>query len=312
MRYLLILVSALALTLTSCVNTQQVKIDGLPIKLGDSTTQVQAAFQTQLEAEPYENSVNKGGYSLQLRSKGVWTFFNNEGKAITIRLSAPFKGNVAGVKIGDTLLTLKTKLGEPVKKPFKFGMSDAYLYYPDDTYSARFDVNESGEVETIFIINTPHTTTFSSAVKIDPVSIDRILGNENLPHPDELDADKYNKILDQIANSETNLLDTNNKEWNSSNPKWKPIFDRIRTDLESVIPPITLNVELTNIEHNYKLDITSQLSKSDVDSILAYYDSPQGQRYQDFIHRIDLEMNSGVVSLVAKKTAPSTSKYPHA
>ena len=140
---------------SACIATaaqaQQAKTEGLPIKLGDSVSQMQSAFQTSIEPEPYESAVNKGGSVLRLRTKGVWTFFNKEGKVQTIRLDAPFKGNVGGVKIGDPLRTLKSVLGESVKKPFKFGLSEAYIYYPDDTFSARFDVNDSGEVETIFI-----------------------------------------------------------------------------------------------------------------------------------------------------------------
>lgn len=142
---------ALLLSLSALVHAQQAKTEGLPIKLGDSPAQMQSAFQTQIEAEPYESALAKGGYVLRLRTRGVWTFFNKEGKAYTIRLDAPFKGSVAGVKVGDTVLTLKKLLGEPVKKPWKWGTSESYLYYPDDTYTARFDVNDAGEVETIFI-----------------------------------------------------------------------------------------------------------------------------------------------------------------
>jgi hypothetical protein len=196
MRYLRILASALAITLAACVKTQQTKIDGLPIKPGDSTTQVQAALQTSLEAEPYENSVNKGGYSLRLQSKGVWTFFGGDRKATTIRLEAPFKGSVAGIKIGDSLSTLKSKLGEPIREPSKFGNNNSYLYYVDDTYSARFDINESQKVETIFLINTIYTTTVQTTKPVNPVLIHKILGGESLSNSNETDIDKYNKMIE--------------------------------------------------------------------------------------------------------------------
>lgn len=145
------LISILIL-ITSSLYAQYPKTDGIPIVIGDSIAQFQAAFETKLEPESYETPGNKGGYTLRLRTKGVWAFFDKEGKISTIRLDAPFKGNISGIKIGDTLLTLKNKLGDPVKKPFKFAMNESYLYYPDDTYSARFDVDSSGEIVTIFII----------------------------------------------------------------------------------------------------------------------------------------------------------------
>jgi hypothetical protein len=43
---------------------------------------------------------------------------------------------------------------------------------------------------------------------------------------------------------------------------------------------------------------------SDVDSILAYYNLPDGHRYQVFIQRINQVMNAGVVALVTKTAAP--------
>lgn len=130
---------------------QQAGTEGLPIKLGDSVAEVQAAFQTTLEPEPYESAVTKDGKVLRLRTKGVSALFGKEGVTTTIRLQAPFKGSVSGVRIGDGLATLRKQLGEPVKEPFVFGSHEAYLYYPDGTNSARFDINQSGEVETIFI-----------------------------------------------------------------------------------------------------------------------------------------------------------------
>ena len=148
----LITLSSLAIVLfSSCAFSQQSKTEGLSVKLGDSIAQMQSAYQTPIEAEPYESATNKGGFVLRLRTKGVWVFFNKYGKAYTIRLDPPFKGNVAGVKVGDTVLAMKKQLGEPVKKPTKFGLNDSYLYYPDDTYSASYATNEAGEVETIFL-----------------------------------------------------------------------------------------------------------------------------------------------------------------
>lgn len=144
------LASALLLSI-SLVHAQQVKVEGLPVALGDSIKQVQTAFATQLEPEHYDSPLAKDGYTLRLRTKGVWTFFDKSGKARTIRLDAPFEGSVGGVKLGDSAATLKKQLGEPVRKPYKAGPFDSYLYYPDDTYSIRVLVNESGEVETIFI-----------------------------------------------------------------------------------------------------------------------------------------------------------------
>ncbi len=148
--------------------------------------------------------------------------------------------------------------------------------------------------------------TPSPVVKIAPALIDRLLTPGNLPQINEMDAAGYKKLLDKIADSETSLLDKNNKNWNSSNSNWGFIFDRVHGDLESGMPLATINSELEKIRHSYEKDIASNLSKSDVNTMLAYYDSSQGKRYQDFMQRIDRIMNSGMATLLAPKQIPSS------
>ena len=51
----------------------QHRIEGLPIKVGDTYEEVKAAYQTELKPEP---TTTPGSTSLRLRTKGVWFFFN--------------------------------------------------------------------------------------------------------------------------------------------------------------------------------------------------------------------------------------------
>src|SRR5579872_6467484 len=76
------------------------------------------------------------------------------------------------------------------------------------------------------------------AEQVDTASITKILGTENLLHPDVMDDEVRKKLLDSLANSETILLDPNNRDWKASSPKWKPIYDRIHADLEQEMPSI--------------------------------------------------------------------------
>ena len=132
--------------------------------------------------------------------------------------------------------------------------------------------------------------------QVDPVLIGRILGAESLTRAD---AATTKKQLDGIANSQTKLLDMDNKYWNVANPKWKVVYDRVRADLEADSPEIltAMTEAVGNLDRAYKAGIAENISQSDVDAILEFYGSPIGQRYRDFMRRIDPIMTGGTVSL---------------
>jgi hypothetical protein len=140
------------LLLTSVAHAAGTKIEGLPIKIGDTIEDVQKAFDTKLEPEQ-RNSENplsklKKQTELHLKTKGVWIFFE-KGKAVTIRVDPPFSGNVGGIKLGDPSSKIEKTLG-PATKHGTFGTSDTYTYYFDDITTTRFDINRDDVVETIF------------------------------------------------------------------------------------------------------------------------------------------------------------------
>lgn len=150
------------------------------------------------------------------------------------------------------------------------------------------------------------------AKQVDTASINKILGTENLPHPDPMDDATTKRVLDTTANSETRNLDPFNQNWNASSPEWKPVFDHIRADLESELPNsiAALQANPLKMQQDYEADIASHLAQSDVDSILTYYGTSEGQRYQDFIRKIDKIMSAGVGSIFAKEEAQSAAAWP--
>jgi len=132
------------------------QIYGVPVGLGDTVQEVKAELRTNMEPEemattPPSSSAERKTF-IRLKTKGIWTFFNSAGRVDTIRLDAPFAGTVGGVRIGDRFATVKATLGEPIKKPFPFGQSMAYIYMLNDAVTLRVDINKSKTVETIFLI----------------------------------------------------------------------------------------------------------------------------------------------------------------
>jgi hypothetical protein len=101
----------------------------------------------------HTESIYEGATGLRLKTRGVWFFFNKDGRIYTIRLDAPFRGAVNGVRIGDPAAKMLDVLGQPVKTlkaPVRLG-APAFLYYLDDETTARFDLDDDNQVETVFL-----------------------------------------------------------------------------------------------------------------------------------------------------------------
>ncbi|MCW3480875.1 hypothetical protein OL229_15110 [Neisseriaceae bacterium JH1-16] len=140
----------LSLSLTA---QAEVKMHGLPIKIGDTVEEVQKALGTRMEPEPYQSPGTQTAVKklqLRLKTKGVWVIFEKE-KATTIRMDAPFAGNIEGVKLGDSERKIEKTFGKAVKQG-NLGSSTTYQYYFNDVTTTEFVVNNSGALETIFLL----------------------------------------------------------------------------------------------------------------------------------------------------------------
>ncbi len=148
MRMLKSIATALFFVSISFGAAHTASIEGMPIRVGDTLDKVQDVYKTDMMPEPVK-SIREGTKGLRLKTRGVWFFFDKDGKIETIRLDAPFEGAINGVKIADTSAKMREVLGEPAKtlKP----RAEGYLYYIDDRTTARFDLGEDKKIETIFL-----------------------------------------------------------------------------------------------------------------------------------------------------------------
>ena len=135
---------------------------------------------------------------------------------------------------------------------------------------------------------------------VDPASIAVLLGEKE---PAAAPADPGNKRLIQgLANVATKSLDANNQDWTPSNPKWKTVYDHVHADFVKEMPDTGHDMS-GSIAHSYEQDIAMHVTQADIDAILAYYKTPQGRRYQDFLQRIDKVMGDGITHVGAATTA---------
>jgi hypothetical protein len=144
--------------------------------------------------------------------------------------------------------------------------------------------------------------------QVDAASIARILGKDALHRLDASESGNLEKLLEGLAATETKLLDRANKDWNASNPKWKAVFDRVHSDIEADAPQIIAAIKAAarKREEEFEAQIAARLSRPDLNAMRAYYDSPQGRRYEAFMHRVDHVMASGGAALNRSGTDASS------
>jgi hypothetical protein len=135
-------------------NADTVETQGLPIHIGNTVEEVQKALNTTMEPDEMSNQfpgpMSVKRTQLHLKTKGIWVFFEKN-KVYTIRVDAPFSGNVGGVKLGDPSSKITKTFGKPIKEA-RFGFQNTYTYYFDDVTTTKFMVNQNDEVETIYFI----------------------------------------------------------------------------------------------------------------------------------------------------------------
>ncbi len=84
------------------------RVDGLPAQLGQTLAAVQAALGPDAKL-----SSDRDGSSLAVDAAGALMKFNAQGQLIQLRLRAPATAKVLGVAVGDTLSSVRQRLGEP-------------------------------------------------------------------------------------------------------------------------------------------------------------------------------------------------------
>ena len=118
---------------------------GLKVALGDSMDRVKSLYN--ITSEPFTSGKSLG---FRLPLSGIYFFFTEADKTLeNIRVDAPFEGSVEGVRIGDPVSGILSRLGEPYTTPWDFGDNKAYAYRVGGRI-VRFDIDKAGKVATIF------------------------------------------------------------------------------------------------------------------------------------------------------------------
>jgi hypothetical protein len=145
-----------------CVREAQPAENELPIAVGDMYEKVRRVYgNVKAPSEYCEGNTGTGTpcpkKQLRLEDRGLWFFFDAQGKIYTIRLDEPWPGRISGIKIGDSKATVERQLGTPNGRdgpqegtgPYYYNGN--YIYRRAGKFIAVFSFDSSGRVQSIFL-----------------------------------------------------------------------------------------------------------------------------------------------------------------
>lgn len=149
------LLAGSAALLLICCPLALAQLNALPnidFKLGDDVATVKSVLKTDIEPEYMipRAEIRTGmppsltdTTMIHLRTRGIWAFFDKDGHVKTIRVDAPFRGDILGLQIGDAVDQMLAKLGQPIRKIPSPPDETRYSYAVDDTAYAIFDTSDA-------------------------------------------------------------------------------------------------------------------------------------------------------------------------
>jgi hypothetical protein len=155
----------------------------------------------------------------------------------------------------------------------------------------------------LWLISACGALPLSRAADVDVAAVRRIVAGDELPEQRLQEPERIRNMLDSVARDETQRLGST--DWTPSHPKWAPLYHQVRSDLEAEQPAIVASLEaVQGATDHWLAAIASGLSPQDLKAILAYYDSAEGQRYEQFIRRVDALMVQGLASKPGDASSP--------
>jgi hypothetical protein len=147
----------------------------------------------------------------------------------------------------------------------------------------------------------------TAAASADLVTVRQALGYDDSSAPTPLTGN-HPRLLDAIANAATLRLGQGDPQWKPANPLWPSVYTRVRADLEPEAAQIEADLTAASQQVLDRLvsAVAAEVSQPDIDAILAYYGSAEGQRYQALMHQLDLLVAGGFLPPPGydRKTAP--------
>ena len=86
-----------------------------PISQGDSVNKVKQFYRIPVDPQML-GSPTTYRYQYHLEGYGIWVFFDEQLRVLSLRFDAPFRGRFGGIAIGDTSARVLALRGEPTRQ----------------------------------------------------------------------------------------------------------------------------------------------------------------------------------------------------
>lgn len=117
------------------------------------------------------------------------------------------------------------------------------------------------------------------------------------------------QTFDMFAALQMRVIAPDDPSWNHSNPRWVALFHTVKQDLRDDAEP-ALEASLADAHHELAATLGARLSTDEVDRLLAFYDSAEGQRYIGFESELaDIQaqgMSQSMTAAIGAATPPRT------
>jgi hypothetical protein len=100
--------------------------------------------------------------------------------------------------------------------------------------------------------------------------------------------------VDSVAALEMRVIGAGDATWNAANPRWKPLFNRIRSDLKRDLRPAA-EAQASATASLWDRELAAHLSAARIDTLLGFFRSPAGRRYLALQQRLNA-LESGAIS----------------
>jgi hypothetical protein len=119
------------------------------------------------------------------------------------------------------------------------------------------------------------------------------------------------QLANILAHRATKELDDQNQGWNSSNPKWEQMYSLIKHDIAAATGQLASQAQMKSDETQRVY--VRNIAPKDLDALLAYYESPLGQRDARFSRSLDEIVAEGSMAFAPKllDVGGNISAMPH-
>lgn len=99
-----------------------------------------------------------------------------------------------------------------------------------------------------------------------------------------------------MATIYTRALDDRNPKWTPANPHWNDVLNFVHADIYKEVSKVVQS-DGNQFNQDFASAVAKNLSQKDLDVVIAYYHSEEGQRYRAMVNEVDALVGDSMTTL---------------